>query len=179
MKSILYIIFIGLFLSACTADKKNENGIQYYPISIQKVITTEIENLNKNKVIAVKQVFMSDNFERKKISLEDVIVDLKSFNEFDINKAAWQDSYHISLSDSVTEFTSKESKLPLKKISVYGDLKSPDLLRIYFSNSNNLYESVKLIVIKPNKYYSIFSIQDVKGMKPDTLFVKTYFDKFN
>jgi len=53
-------------------------------------------------------------------------------------------------------------------------LNDPESVSIYFQNNNNLYQSTKCIEWIPGKSYSIFSIQDVKGMDADTLFVKTY-----
>lgn len=162
---------------ACTSGNKKTELIEYYPISISKLVNKEVSFIQSQKDSACKTVlFKKDKIERNKIAFTDVEKDIQSFLEFDINKAAWQKSYVSSSTGNKTRFSSIEEKLPLKFIDVFGDIKSPDKIRIYFQNNNNLYRSVKIIEWVPTTYYSIYSIQDVKGMDADTLFIKTYLD---
>lgn len=162
-------------LSACNSANNKAELIAYYPISITNLANEETTLIHAKKDSACKTVlFKNSKIEKNKIGFEDVEKDLQSFIEFDINKAAWQKSYITKSIGNATRFESIEAKLPLKTIDVYGDLTSPKKIRIYFQNTNNLYHSIKVIEWIPSISYSIFSIQDVKGMDADTLFVKTY-----
>ena len=179
MRYILVFCSIIVLFTSCNSNKQEKNTIQYYPFSFQNIIDKQAENINKTSSSPIKIIYMNNTIEKKKIENSDVIRDIKSFSEFDINKAAWQDSYSIYKSDSSTIFTCKEEKLPLKKITVWGELNNPKLIRVYFINNNNLYQSVKILNWAPNKFYSIYSVQDVQGMDPDTLFIKTYLEGNN
>lgn len=175
MKNIILFAFLLLLVSSCGSDKKTSYAEKFYPISITKIVNNELNNLHDKSIKASKTIIYNNTkIEHKEICKEDVETDLKSFVEFDINKAAWQKSYTQKTIGNITIFECLEQKLPLKKITIKGDLKKPESINIHFYNNNNLYQSTKLIQWIPNKSYSIFSIQDVKGMDADTLFVKTY-----
>lgn len=175
MKRYLVLVLIITILTSC--NKKNDKAafIEYYPVSITKIVTKEIEAISTSKDSVCKIVqFKDSKIEHHKIPVSDVESDLRSFLEFDINKPAWQKSYTSQTVNNNIRFSTIEDKLPLKFIDIQGDIKSPECIRFYFQNSNNLYQSTKVIEWVPNKYYYIYSIQDVKGMNADTLFVKTY-----
>lgn len=175
MKYTLVLLFSLFLLSACESKEKSTDSARYYPISITSVVNNELNELKNIDITASKTIIYNNSkIEHKQINKEDVETDLKSFVEFDINKAAWQKSYSQKTNGNITIFECLEQKLPLKKITVKGDLNNPESVNIHFYNNNNLYQSTKLIEWVPGKSYSIFSIQDVKGMNADTLFVKTY-----
>lgn len=175
MKKIIIILLFAVLGYACNSANNKTENIAYYPISITALVNTQTLFITSNEDSACKTVlFKNSKIEKNKIGFEDVEKDIQSFIEFDINKAAWQNSYSTKTIGNTTKFSALEEKLPLKFIEITGDLKSPSKLRIYFQNTNNLYQSIKVIEWVPNAYYSIFSIQDVKGMDADTLFIKTY-----
>ncbi len=175
MKQTILLVFILFLVSSCEPDKKTSELVNYYPFSITKIVNHELNVLQNRTVNARKTVIYNNSkIEHKQISKEDIETDLKSFVEFEINKAAWQKSYAQKTIGNITIFECLEQKLPLKKITIIGDLNNPKSINVHFYNNNNLYKSTKIIKWIPNKSYSIFSIQDVKGMDADTLFVKTY-----
>lgn len=170
------IVFIAILIASCTSKTDNSNSKErYYELSIHDIIANEISTLEKSNGPFHKVVLSSEGkIEKQNISLNSIQNDLKTFNEFDINKPAWQKSYKKITNEHYILFESVESRLQLKSIKVFGELANPKKVVIYFLNQNNLYESSKLIEIVPNHSYSIFSVQDVNGMNPDTLFVKTF-----
>ena len=175
MKQAILLVLGLIIVSACEPDKKTSELVNYYPFSITKIVNNELNDLQNESISANKTVIYNNSkIENKNISKEDVETDLKSFVEFEINKAAWQKSYSQKTIGNITIFECLEQKLPLKKITIIGDLNNPESINVHFYNNNNLYKSTKIIKWIPNKSYSIFSIQDVKGMDADTLFVKTY-----
>lgn len=175
MKQTIALVLVLLVVGACQSDQKTSEIVNYYPFSITKIVNHELNDLQSKSVNASKTVIYNNSkIEHKQISKEDIETDLKSFVEFEINKAAWQKSYSQKTIGNTTIFECLEQKLPLKKITIMGDLNNPESVNIHFYNNNNLYQSTKLIKWVPGKNYSIFSIQDVKGMNADTLFVKTY-----
>lgn len=175
MKQTLALVLVLFLVSACEPDQKTSEIVNYYPFSITKIVNQELNDLQNETVSASKTVIYNNSkIEHKQINKVDIETDLKSFVEFDINKAAWQKSYSQKTIENITIFECLEQKLPLKKITIKGDLNKPESINVHFYNNNNLYQSTKIIEWVPNKSYSIFSIQDVKGMDADTLFVKTY-----
>lgn len=167
MKKITLYLFC-ITLIACNQKASNTEMIRYYPFSL----IDEVNRFSVKDVNAVqKTITQKGKTERKSIDKTDLLKDIETFKEFDINKAAWQTSFVKIENEQYTRFQSIEPKLPLKYLDVYGNLNKPDRVRIYFLNTNNLYQSVKLIDWKPSKSYSIFSIQDVKGMSADTLHI--------
>lgn len=167
MKRIaLYLFCIALI--ACNQKASHTEMIRYYPFSL-------IDEVNRFSVkdasVVQKTITQKGKAERKLIAKADLLKDIETFKEFDINKAAWQTSFVKIENEQYTRFQSIEPKLSLKYLDVYGDLNKPERVRIYFLNTNNLYQSVKLIDWYPSRSYSIFSIQDVKGMSADTLHI--------
>lgn len=175
MKIITVLLASIFLLNACQSEQNKADYVEFYPISIANLVKNEVEKVVSVKDSASKTViYKNTKIEQKTIAYSDVENDLKSFIEFDINKTAWQKSYQQKIIGNKTLFIGIEDKLPLKYLEIIGDLKNPERVRIYFQNTNNLYQSIKLIDWCPSKSYSIFSIQDVKGMSTDTLFIKTY-----
>ncbi len=167
-KVILYSL--AILLSACTSEVQKNDTAQHYSISINKQVEQFKKTFQSN--VITKIVLQEGIIEQKKINAEQLLKDINSFKEFDINKPAWKNSYRIIQSLNYTRFESLENKLTLKHIDVYGSLNNPDKIAIYFQNNNNLYYSSKYIQWDLKKSYSIFSIQDVKGMQPDTIYIK-------
>lgn len=160
-----------LIITACNSTDKGTPTEQYYPISINKQIDNFSARFNANKIS--KTVFQDGTLERKEISIDQVLKDINSFKEFDINKPAWKNSYKASKSENHIRFETAENKLSLKYIDVYGAVENPSKICIYFQNNNNLYYSSKYIIWDLKHSYSIYSIQDVKGMDADTIFIKS------
>jgi patatin-like phospholipase/acyl hydrolase len=171
MKKISYLILIAFSISC--GNKNTELAmVKYYPISVIELISN-FEKSNNLPDSVYKIVMQTNTIEHKMVSKSFALDDIKSFEEFDINKAAWQKSYISIKHQNYTRFQCIEQKLSLKYIDVYGDVNNPTMLRFYFLNANNLYTSSKTIQWIPSKSYSIYSIQDVKGLNADTLFVKS------
>jgi hypothetical protein len=172
MKKNICFVVVCLHLLACKPSVKEQTNNNYYPLSIKE----QVVNFKKNKKTStefIKIVVQNHTLERKIIAAEEVYKDIETFTEFDINKPAWKNSYKQLNTPNYTRFLCLEKKLTLKYIDVYGDLNKPSRIYFYFQNANNLYSSSKIIDWNVEKSYSIFSIQDVKGMDADTLFVKT------
>ena len=172
MKPTLLFILLCLYLLACTPVNKEINTGNYYPISIND----QVFNFNNIKTFdteITKTVIQNNTIEQRKVTAEEVYKDIETFTEFDINKPAWKNSYKQINTPNYTRFLCLEEKLTLKIVDVYGDLNKPNRIYLYFQNANNLYRSSKIIDWNLAHSYSIFSIQDVKGMDADTLFIKT------
>lgn len=172
MKPTILFIIVCLHLLACTPTVKEKTNSKYYPISIKDQVFN-FNNIKKFDTEIIKTVVQNNTLERKNITAEEVYKDIETFTEFDINKPAWKNSYKQLNTPNYTRFLCVEKKLTLKFMDVYGDLKKPNRIYFYFQNANNLYSSSKIVDWNVEKSYSIFSIQDVKGMDADTLFVKT------
>ncbi len=168
-KLIIYCIIVFLF--ACTSEEQNKQTVQHYPISINKQVDLFKQSFQSNEIN--KLVLQQGIIEKKQIDATQLLNDINSFKEFDINKPAWINSYKIIRAANYTRFEAIENKLTLKHIDVYGDVEKPNKICIYFQNNNNLYYSSKYIVWDLKTSYSIFSIQDVKGMESDTIYIKS------
>ncbi len=170
MKKILAITFVSILLFACKPGNKEQKNITYYNFSMIDIIS-KFKNKQVNTQYILKKVIQNNKSEKKNISQEELLNDIETFKEFDLNKAAWKNSYKEIKFEAYNRFVGLENKLPIKYIDVYGDLKNPSRIYIYFLNTNNLYTSSKIINWDLNKSYSIYSIQDVKGMDADTLYI--------
>ncbi len=172
MKKNIFFVLLCLHVLACTPTAKEKTNSKYYPISIKEQVFN-FSNSKKFDAEITKTVIQNNTLERKIITAEEVYKDIETFTEFDINKPAWKNSYKQLNTPNYTRFVCLEKKLTLKFMDVYGDLNKPNRIYFYFQNANNLYSSSKIVDWNVEKSYSIFSIQDVKGMDADTLFVKT------
>lgn len=170
MKKILAFTFVSIFLFACKPGNKEQKITAYYDFSMLDIISKFKEKQLNSKFI-LKEVIQENKREKKNISQVVLLNDIETFTEFDLNKAAWKNSYKEIKYEAYTRFVGLENKLPIKYIDVYGDLKNPSRIYIYFLNTNNLYTSSKVINWDLAKSYSIYSIQDVKGMDADTLYI--------
>lgn len=168
-KLILYFLLISLF--ACTSKDETNEYVEHYSINLNKQVEKFKENFSSNDIH--KLVLQNGIVEQKIITIEQLLNDINSFKEFDINKPAWKNSYKIVKTNQYTRFEATENKLTLKHIDVFGDVENPIRICIYFQNNNNLYYSSKYIDWDLKKSYSIFSIQDVNGMESDTIFIKS------
>ncbi len=168
-KLTIYFLLFSLF--ACTPKDEKKDYVEYYSISLNKQVENFKENFHSKDIR--KLVLQNGIVEQKQITIEQLLNDIKSFKEFDINKPAWKNSYKIVKTEQYTRFETAENKLTLKHIDVYGDEANPSKICIYFQNNNNLYYSSKYIEWDLKKSYSIFSIQDVNGMEADTIFIKS------
>ncbi len=176
MRYILLICFSVSLISCTNKEKNTTEKIKYYPFSLDEIIYNEVNAGLASVDSAVKWVsYSEEKIEKGTISVEDVKNDILSFLEFDLNKPAWQNSFVSKEYNGKTRFISKDEHLPIQYVEITGLLNSPTHVRIYFRNTNNLYESVKIIEWEIGRYYSVYSKQDVKGMDPDYLFIKTYY----
>lgn len=161
-----------MLVMACKPSTNKQESIQYYNFSMVELLKN-FKNEHANIQSVSKLVIQQKNTEQKNISYDELMNDIQTFSEFDINKAAWKNSYKEIKYEKYTRYLCLENKLPIKYIDVYGDLKKPTRVYIYFLNTNNLYTSSKIINWEINKSYSIYSIQDVKGMEADTIYIRS------
>ncbi len=119
MKNLIIYCLI-VFLFACTSEEQNKQTAQHYPISLNKQVELFKQSFQSNEIN--KLVLQQGIIEKKQIDAAQLLNDINSFKEFDINKPAWINSYKIIRSANYTRFEAIENKLTLKQIDVYGDV---------------------------------------------------------
>ena len=173
MKKYLLILCIGFSVS-CTNTKEQSN-VNIYDFSLSKVIDNHIADLKKSKVSADKILFNHKSFEKIPQDETSLYTSLISLKIYDINKPALKNVYSKYVFKNFVEYRTYNEKTPLKLMRIYGDLQNPSRIYVYYNVSNNLYTSRHIVNWDLNNSLSIYRLQDIKGLSPDSILIKSIY----
>ncbi len=169
---ILGFIIISILCVSCNTNSENKlNDNEGF--SLSNIIEKHVDTLKSKQIIASKLLYNKNVFE--KITQDEVALfsTLNSLKEYDINKPAYKNAYSKKVFFNYVEYKTEEQKIPIKLMRVYGNQDMPNRIYIYYDKSNNLYSSRHVVNIELYSNISIYRIQDINGLNPDSILLKT------
>jgi len=171
-KNQFFIIFL-LFISCTKSQHSSQERLLYFDLKgfIEKQI-----NLMSAKNFKVEKMVLSQG-KRETKYLEDIDwkLELKIFEESDINKPAWQGLYEADTLyeyDKQYEFYSfqyiaknKELRTQLLIVNISKASGKPEMIRIKNNTVNLLYASSEELVYEPEISYTIKGKQNIRFLK--------------
>lgn len=170
MRKLLFIFTISII--ACnTSERENTNDA--YSFSIIKLVDREVANL---KTDSAYKTLMNDQqiIEKTRVSIESIKKDLLELKVYDINKAAYKNSFTEHKTNSLSTYTNKDKNNHIKEIRVHGKIEQPSRIEIIIENNNNLYYSKKEIDWHINEFIRVKNFQKVKTLKADYIDIISY-----
>ena len=150
---------IGLFILALCggcftgATKKQKREIYYF--DLQTFFKDEIVRLNKANPEVIKTVWHNNQSENKQVKISDWSTELSLFTESDINKTAFENSYHKDSTATKIIYNAKNKDLKTQRITIYLQNQKPIFINIINQQNNYLFKSWENLKYYPQKAYII------------------------
>ncbi|WP_337043276.1 hypothetical protein [Emticicia sp. 17c] len=140
------LLFVLLFLSACTNPETRISSNQYYDVA--GLVNEQIKALSAKKPLVEKNVMLANKQERIETKDIDWEKELELFLQADLNKQSYQLSYVTENTANTTTYRLKPAeKLPVKYVAIeWDENKKPRRIEAVMQTSNYLYESDKTLV---------------------------------
>ncbi len=141
------LLLFTLLLTACTQDEKTSKKLLYF--DLLSVINKQIGLLNQEKPMFIKSYAIGVQKEIVQTTEIDWSKELALFQEVDINKQSYKNSYMVTQSDNGELIYSlkKEEELPVKWLKIKSNAKGIELEANVLVD-NYLYTSGKEISLK-------------------------------
>lgn len=182
-------IFLSLFLHlslvgggcgniSTHGSERIDKAFKYF--DLKGFIEMEAERLAE-RTSFTKTVFVNGEQETKSFNHINAKVELMPFSDSDINKPAWSDQYDI---DSIfnqnkeligLKYQTKDKKLKTQQISI--DFNKNRVIEVYIENATNssVADNHQTLVYRPDKGFSIESMQKVSLMDENLFKVEVSF----
>ena len=162
MKKLILYSFI-VFCSACTLKEQDNLGTKTY-VDLAGYFKKEALRLKQNNLPIDKTVMVNGKMEEKKLNIADWEKEFDSFISADINKASWRGAFQTAINNNVTTYTSNSDKIPVKKVEVAYHNEKIIAIKIFVTNTNNLYTSKDTLSYYPDSLYEIKKVQSIRLM---------------
>ncbi len=149
MKQIGYVLILISLLMSCNSDTKTEKINRYY--DLKGLIAKQTERLLTEKPLVIKTITMSDTSETQSTQAIDWTKEFEFFNQTDLNKPAYINSYQVDSSAMGVKYTLKENeKLSVKYLSISRVGEEGVAVEALVSNDNYLYETERHLKLSLN-----------------------------
>jgi len=172
MKNLKLYAVIFLLVFHCSCSESEQVLKPLLSLDIPALLNKELHNLDSNQFFS-KELLVQGKYERVQISYADLKTLVKQFSEHDLRKPAYRNAYHLDSSALVEHYQEIENRYALKSVYLQKDHDSS--IHMYIDETNQLYSSRQVVQWKLQQSISIFKINDVQGMKPDTFFIRINF----
>ncbi|RZK59067.1 MAG: hypothetical protein EOO91_06255 [Pedobacter sp.] len=164
MRKLALCSLVLLLGASCNLKEKEKASVKTY-FDLAGYFENEASRLSKTKPTISKAVFINGKEEQKNISIKNWEQEFKSFIDADINKASWRGSFNVVKNGGQTTYTSHSEKIPVKKLEI--SLKNNRLtsIKVYITNTNDLYTSQDSLSYYPDSLYQIMKTQHIKLME--------------
>lgn len=162
MKKLILYSFI-VFCSACTLKEQDNLSAKTY-VDLAGYFKKEALRLKQNNLPIDKMIMVNGKMEEKKLSIADWEKEFDSFISADINKASWRGAFKTAKNNNVTTYTSNNDKIPVKKVEVAYHDEKIIAIKIFVTNTNNLYTSKDTLSYYPDSLYEIKKVQSIRLM---------------
>jgi hypothetical protein len=153
---------ILLLLIGCDAgtDERQKNASPYF--DLKGYFEKEAGRLIKANPEVRKTVGINNSHETKTLKIADWKRELSSISSADINKTSWRGAFRIICSENKVTYTSDDSKVPVKELSVFYRNNIASGFLVLIKNSNALYTSTDSLMYYPDSLYRIKKNQQIK-----------------
>ncbi|MFI5453774.1 hypothetical protein ACHMWN_16670 [Pedobacter sp. UC225_61] len=162
MKKLIFACCV-IFCSACTLKEQDKTQAKTY-FDLETYFKQEATRLTKSNQPIYKTVLVNGKAEEKKLLIKNWEKEFSSFIDADINKTSWRGSFKLTKTDSLTTYTSDSKKIPVKKLEIAYKNNKVMAIKIFVTNTNDLYTSQDSLSYYPDSLYQIKKIQHIKLM---------------
>ena len=181
MRKLVLILVLFIFgLTSCEelANQTLPNDVVFFDLT--EFIAKEVIRLNELNPELKKTTRVNNNSETKNLKLKDFGVELKIFQEADINKLAWIDKYNAdtifagaNLASIV--YTAMEKKLTTKELKINYKNGVVSKIDILTQASSIVTDVEKQLIYEPGVQYSILSKQKTTGSDENEIEITALF----
>lgn len=163
MRKLFFCFFVVIWSSCTLKEQEKVNAKTYF--DLQGYFKGEASRLAKNNPTINKTVIVNGKSETHQASIPNWEQEFDLFTQADINKASWRGSFATTATENLKTYSSQSEKIPIKKLEVsYKDNKVSGV-RIFVTNTNDLYTSTDSLSYYPDSLYEIKKVQRIKLMK--------------
>ncbi len=160
MKKLLFCGLV-LALASCTLkEQENKNAKSYF--DLEGYFKKEAARLQKANPAINKTVMVGGKSETHQINIANWEKEFDLFIQADINKAAWRGAFNANGTNGNRIYTSQSAKVPVKKLEVSFKHNKVSAIRIFVSNTNDLYTSSDSLSYYPDSLYQIKKTQKIR-----------------
>lgn len=152
-----------LFASACTLKEQERSNTTTY-FDLAAYFKKEAARLSKSNLMIDKTVSVNGAEEQKKIKIANWEKEFDTFISSDINKASWRGSFQLNKTAQEETYTSSSKKIPIKKLQISYQNQKITAIKVFITNSNDLYTSTDSLTYYPDSLYQINKTQRIKLM---------------
>ncbi|RYG37265.1 MAG: hypothetical protein EOO01_30305 [Chitinophagaceae bacterium] len=159
MRKILALMGIALMIS-CGDPAKKEQANKYF--DLKTYFEEESARLQRVNPQVEKTVLVNANTEVKRLRIPNWKKEFEIFIAADINKVNWAGLIHVSMTDTLVQYTARSEKVFVKKLAVHrlhGVVKRIDII---VNRDNMLYNSADTLTYVPDRFYSIKKQQNIR-----------------
>lgn len=160
----IVICFLVIFGSSCTLKEQDKPTVPSY-FDLDNYFKAEAKRLTKANTPIEKSVGVNGQVEQQKIQITNWEKEFDSFISADINKASWKGSFKVQKNPSLTIYATESDKIPVKELRIAYRNNQIYSIKIFISNSNNLYTSKDSLSYYPDSLYQINKTQHIKLME--------------
>lgn len=165
---------IALFAAACKPEIKETKAQQRY-FDIKGYFRADSSRLSAAHPLITKTVVYNGQAQTKKVHIDNWGREFELFENSDINKPAWLDSYEIQSANGLTVYKAKDPDLKTTKIVIKKSGDKVAAILIYNHTKNLLYENVEKLSYFPDSAYQIDRTQTVRLLGKNVYSVKGVF----
>jgi hypothetical protein len=155
---------VMFWLAACSPGVKETGTLKYF--DIKGYFTKESMRLTKQNKPVLKTVTHNGVTESKKVHITNWEQELSLFEESDINRPAWKNSYKvINNDDSLFFYKANDDELRVREIIVkMSKNKVKWIVIVNQTPKNMLYQTTERLKYFPDSLYLIRKVQKVRLM---------------
>lgn len=166
MRITLTICCIVLLFTACNLkEKEREKAKNKLYFDIENYFKSEAKRMAKKNSSINKTVSINGKTEQKTILIKNWEKEFAAFLDADINKASWRGDFQLSTTANVKIYTTRNEKIPVKKLAVTQKNGKVIAIKIFIHNINDLYVSQDSLSYFPDSLYHIVKAQKIKLME--------------
>lgn len=164
MKKVSPFLLMALLAISCNSKNEEKATVKTY-FDLEGYFKKESARLSKLNPIVNKTVFINGKEEQKNINIKNWKQEFKSFIDADINKASWKGSFNTSIEGDLKTYISQSDKIPVKKLEILSKNEKLVFIKVFITNSNDLYTSHDSLTYYPDSIYQIKKTQHIKLME--------------
>lgn len=153
-----------MMASACSNPEPGKKTTDKSYFDLKGYFAAEALTLQQQNPLISKTVVLNGSQEEKKLQIADWSKELSIFIDADINKPAWKGEFTHTVTDSLESYTTKNEKIPVRKVDLHRSGSTIDEISIILHTNNSLYDSADTLVYKPGKLYQINKSQKIRLM---------------
>ncbi|QKJ29335.1 hypothetical protein HQ865_06050 [Mucilaginibacter mali] len=165
---------IAAFIASCRPEIKETKAEQKY-FDLKGYFRAYSARLSIKHPLITKTVMHNGESQTKKVYIDNWGREFELFENSDINKPAWRDSYETRSANDQTIYQSKDPDLKTTRIVIKKTGDRVNYILIYNHTKNLLYENVEKLSYFPDSAYQIDRTQTVRLLGKNVYSVKGVF----